>query len=798
MTKIRFTTRLALLMGLASTLLLWLALDLGFLPDERRAKQDEWQRYSQVVAQNVAHVVQEQQLDTLPLLLNLATSQYPEIESIAILDTQGSVIVASYDHPSAAQQADGSGVGMVTADIVPEQSIWGRVQLVYRPEGSSWFGQALRYPVPLLLFFGSASTLMSWFLIEQMFKYLNPVSVIPLRVRSALDNLAEGLVFVEPTGTIIYANQAFGQLINTEGSQVLGSNIEQFPWSPVGPGEAGFELPWVKCQRELGAVCGMVLELDLVPSEGPKKYRVNASPIFANDSKKLRGVLISFDDVTLLQNRKVELGQIVNTLRKSRDEIAQQNEQLQFLANYDHLTNCFNRRSFWAQYEELWRATSKDQLNIIMIDIDKFKLINDRYGHAAGDEVLENTGRLLREVVGDSGLVFRYGGEEFALLIPDADVEHAARVAWKIHEQFQWQKHEDLNITASLGLSNRQFGAVDLQDLLDQADQCLYAAKRQGRNTVVRFDQCDDLQPVASMEDLDELSWSANIEYSTVTGLLSALAFRCQATAEHSMRVSDLSVAIGRNLLTKRNLYRLEICALLHDIGKIGVPDAILHKPGKLTDDEWEVMKRHDEMAVEIIRSSFASEEVAEIIHCHQRKFNSGTGEGSQGSRLPLESRIIAVCDAFDSMIYDHVYRPRVSTQQAIRELQRCSPEQFDPDVVELLADYVESPTFQNTWKNKVINSLPMSGSAMENQLNKLNEAIEAEDVGMIREVVDSLKTDLDPLDSSQISVAAKKLENAISSQNKEFDQIAELAHEMIDLYGSPHPATVQSHDTVA
>ena len=269
-------------------------------------------------------------------------------------------------------------------------------------------------------------------------------------------------------------------------------------------------------------------------------------------------ILISFDDVTLLQNRKVELGQIVNTLRKSRDEIAQQNEQLQFLANYDHLTNCFNRRSFWAQYEELWRATSKDQLNIIMIDIDKFKLINDRYGHAAGDEVLENTGRLLREVVGDSGLVFRYGGEEFALLIPDADVEHAARVAWKIHEQFQWQKHEDLNITASLGLSNRQFGAVDLQDLLDQADQCLYAAKRQGRNTVVRFDQCDDLQPVASMEDLDELSWSANIEYSTVTGLLSALAFRCQATAEHSMRVSDLSVAIGRNLLTKRNLYRLE------------------------------------------------------------------------------------------------------------------------------------------------------------------------------------------------------------------------------------------------
>ena len=147
--------------------------------------------------------------------------------------------------------------------------------------------------------------------------------------------------------------------------------------------------------------------------------------------------------------------------------------KLQFLANYDHLTNCFNRRSFWAQYEELWRVTRHDQLSIIMIDIDKFKLINDRYGHAAGDEVLERTGRLLREVVGESGFVFRYGGEEFAILIPDQDVERAAQLAWEIHGQFQSQKHVDLNITASLGLSNRQFGAMDLQHMLDQADQCL-------------------------------------------------------------------------------------------------------------------------------------------------------------------------------------------------------------------------------------------------------------------------------------------------------------------------------------
>ena len=164
---------------------------------------------------------------------------------------------------------------------------------------------------------------MSWFLIEQMFKYLNPINVIPLRVRSALDNLVEGLVFVEPSGTIIYANMAFGQLIGENDKMVVGANIDGFQWSHSASGTSSEPLPWIQCQIERSAVCGVVLELDL--NNGSKKYRVNASPIFANDSRKLKGVLVSFDDVTSLQNKKVELGQIVTTLRKSRDEIARQN-----------------------------------------------------------------------------------------------------------------------------------------------------------------------------------------------------------------------------------------------------------------------------------------------------------------------------------------------------------------------------------------------------------------------------------------------------------------------------------------
>ncbi len=766
-------------MGLASTLILWLAVDLRFLPNADSSQSVQRHNFGETVASNAVGLIEDQDAMMLQKLVNLAVAQNSEIQSVGILGPDGSYLAKTTGHAAHWAASSGADRDRVMIDVVKNRQAVGKVEVLYLPVSSSGFWGVLQYPFSLLLFFGCASTLVCWFLIEQMFKYLNPINVIPLRVRSALDNLAEGLVFVEPSGTIIYANQAFGKLFGEINKFAVGSKIADLRWSFPDETVAN-EFPWIQCQLEQRAVCGVVVELEL--DNCPKKYRVNASPIFTNDSKKLRGVLVSFDDVTSLQNKKAELGEIVQTLRKSRDEIARQNEKLQFLANYDHLTNCFNRRSFWAQYEELWKMTPHDKLSIIMIDIDKFKLINDRYGHAAGDEVLEATGTLLRDVVGRSGSVFRYGGEEFAVLLPDLDVEEAAGLAWGIHEKFQSQKHVDLDITASLGLSNRSFGAMDLQHMLDQADQCLYAAKRKGRNTVVRFDKCQDLQPVSSVDEIDDTNLSANIEYSTVTGLLSALAFRCQATAEHSMRVSDLSVAIGRNLLTKRNLYRLEICALLHDIGKIGVPDAILHKPGELTPEEWEVMQRHDEIAVEIIRSSFASEEVAQIIQSHRREYSTDPEVNStDGLRpIPLESRIIAVCDAFDSMIYDHVYRRGISAAEAVRELQRCSPEQFDPNVVELLADYVESPTFKNTWSAKVADSNQVENESVENPLDRLCEAIDAADVGEIREALRLLKIDAEQSGSPVVSTATRKLDEAIADHHIDFDQIGELASEVL------------------
>ena len=163
---------------------------------------------------------------------------------------------------------------------------------------------------------------------------------------------------------------------------------------------------------------------------------------------------------------------------------------------------------------------------------------------------------------------------------------------------------------------------------------------------------------------------------------------------------------------------------------------------------------------------------------------------------IPLESRIIAVCDAFDSMIYDHVYRRGVSTEEAVRELQRCSPRQFDPDVVELLADYVGSATFQNTWLAKVADSKISRDDDLEQHLNSLSEAIEAEDVEKIRNIVDLLKLDAEHAESPVISAATQRLNEAITVRNAEFDQIIELANEVMDLCGSTRNSVAQPVDS--
>jgi len=433
----------------------------------------------------------------------------------------------------------------------------------------------------------------------------------------------------------------------------------------------------------------------------------------------------------------------------------------------------------------------------MILDVDHFKAVNDNHGHSTGDEVLKAMGDLLRNEVGNNGLVCRYGGEEFVVLMPKLTVDEFVIEANKLRKVIEQTEACGINFTASFGVSCRHFKPMDPQHMLDQADESLYIAKRHGRNQVVRYDERDQYEIV---ENEPETANESEIPYSAVTGLLSALSFRCSNTAQHSIRVANICVKVGGQLMSRRELYRLEIAALLHDIGKIGVPDSILHKPGKLTENEWEVMRKHDDIGVEIVRNAFASEFVTGAIeshhYCSSARMESGNANILNMS-IPLAARIINVCDAYDSMTNDQIYRKAMKPEEALNEILANSPRQFDPQVVVVLASIIEQEI-----EHPETNSLDShdefgarSAAAIGQHIEELYEAIELEDVERLQSVVDQLK--IDATEAKRVTDAANRLDDALKNSDEDLESVLSLANEVMKICRSTRSKFVESVGTI-
>ena len=689
----------------------------------------------------------------------------------------------------------------IEVEILANGRQWGLLQVAYAKSGNTGFLGLLVFPIGLVAFVGASMTLLTWGVLTKTFRYLNPSKVVPDRVKSALDTLAEGLVLIAPNGEIVHANEAFAKIVMLGDSDILGGRLEDFDWSNP-DNIPGYEFPWVLCQADKTRVCGEIVQLRTA-NMPVRKFVVNATPIRGGNAT-VRGALVSFDDVTAIENKNAELGKMIHTLRNSRDEVERQNEQLNFLASFDPLTKCLNRRAFFGQFEAHWEKAEDGRLAIMMLDVDHFKAVNDNHGHSVGDDVLRVMGELMHNLIGDRGLVCRYGGEEFVVLVPEVSIEDAMDLAEELRASIEANDETNVRFTASIGVSSRNFGSMDAQHMLDQADESLYTAKRHGRNMVVRFDQRSDYQ-----EEIEEEDVAEQIPYSAVTGLLSALSFRCNVTAQHSLRVADLCVAIGEQLMNSRDLYRLEIAALLHDIGKIGVPDSILNKPGPLTREEWKIMRQHDQIGVEIVRSAFGSEKIANVIASHHYCFQVRTEDQSELEidSIPLAGRIISVCDAFDSMTNDRVYRKAVSRFDALEEIVKNTPGQFDVEVVKLLVTHIQNghQARQQGLVESDVESTGQIGSGqssfgppispcpnVESHIENLYAAIHDEDVSRLKQVVDDLNQD-----SAGVEVlndATQRLDDAMTSENG-IEEVLLLAKEVMDVCRANRSITVQNEE---
>jgi diguanylate cyclase (GGDEF)-like protein len=324
----------------------------------------------------------------------------------------------------------------------------------------------------------------------------------------------------------------------------------------------------------------------------------------------------------------------------------------------DGLTGLGNRRALLTDLERaIARATSARPYVCVLLDLDGFKAYNDAFGHPAGDELLARLGQRLSEVVEEHGVAYRLGGDEFCLLAR-CPADGPERITAAAHAALM-ESGEAFAVTSSVGVVLIPDDAQAAADVLQVADRRMYADK--GRR-------------------------SSSAGHQSRAVLLRILREREPNLHDHLVGVGELALAVGRHFdMTAEELDELARAAELHDIGKIAIPEEILHKPGALDPDEWAFVRRHTVIGERILGAAPALRPVARLVRStHERYDGSGYPDGLAGDQIPLGSRIVAVCDAYQAMVADRPYRLALSPEEAVAELRRNAGSQFDPAVVDV------------------------------------------------------------------------------------------------------------------
>jgi diguanylate cyclase (GGDEF)-like protein/PAS domain S-box-containing protein len=799
MRRLRFSAASRVSIGVTClTLSLILAAQgLGIIPSPSDAALKGRKQLCESLAIQCSLAAQRGATDELQMTTRTIVERDSDIQSVGLRQVDGKLLMKLGEHDTLWKNADASKSTPthVRVPIFEDDKQWGTLEVVFRPLHEGGILGWIKDPaIALIAFFAVAGFFGYAFYLSRMLRHLDPSSVIPDRVKTMLNTLAEGVVVIDKQSRVVLANDAFAATVGRSTIDLQGAAMTELQWTEPQSDELAKDFPWLESLKKGSTHTGIRLGLK-DEAQTPRTFRVNCTPIHGGDGTT-RGALATFDDVTTIEEKSARLRQMLEMLQQSRDEINRQNQELQALATTDPLTSCMNRRSFFAAFETQWSSAKRynHALACVMVDVDFFKRINDRHGHSVGDQVLRHVASLLRQLARDTDLVCRYGGEEFCILLPQIGLEGAHQAAERFRTGIESKECAGIKITASLGVSAIELNARDPQSLLDQADKALYYAKRSGRNKSVRFDQLPEGFEIDKSKDNSRDAHAAQhanepampIPFHAVTALMSALAHRDAATAEHSQRVADLCVATAKGLVGINDCFLLEVAAMLHDIGKLGVPDAILLKPGALTEDEWKIMRTHDQMGVEIISAAFGSSALTDIVRTHHAWF-SGNPENPghpTGRDIPLGARILTIADAFDAMVSDRPYHRPKNREQAFAELRRCAGKQFDPELVERLIAAV-----QGSGQNRAAGSLSVSQQTalrIRLEIERLACALDERDLSMLGAMANRIAAVATKDGMPQIASVATTLEKTASAQN-DLEGVLKLTNELLELCRSSH-----------
>ncbi len=419
---------------------------------------------------------------------------------------------------------------------------------------------------------------------------------------------------------------------------------------------------------------------------------LTAITTFSDESGQGRARELSFREVTFLESMAAVLSM---ALKNASLYAAIENK-----ARRDPLTNLFNRGYFEECIRRDFELCRHDSLSLLMISFDDFHLYNELYGTTEGDRILRRFGEQLTALVGPRGTVARYGGKDFAVSLPFCTASVAETLArqardWLRYEVSSAPEKTKKFLTFSAGICAYPVSAASVEELFTYANMAVYTAKSNGKNRVVLYDPEQNRQDTDS--NFQEKRALADNCAATIYALTAAIDAKDHYTFNHSNNVAEYASVLAAAIpLNAEHVEIIRQAGLLHDIGKIGIPEAILSKTTRLTKEEYEVMKQHVEGSIAMIRYLPSLDYVIpSAIGHHERWDGKGYPRGIAGETIPIGARCLCLADSFDAMVSKRSYKEAMSVEQALQEIRRNLGTQFDPDLGLLFIRLVEEGRIQ-------------------------------------------------------------------------------------------------------
>ncbi|MBK5246453.1 MAG: diguanylate cyclase [Peptostreptococcaceae bacterium] len=460
-------------------------------------------------------------------------------------------------------------------------------------------------------------------------------------LKATLESIGDAVISCDNNANIIFLNRIAELLTGWDKNEVVGKPIEEI-FNIANESTKQKSENIIKKVLLSGKITELADYTILINKDGIEMpIEDSAAPIYQENGEMVGAVLV-FRDVT-------------DKRRSLRN--------IEYLSYHDGLTGLYNRRFY---EEELKRMDNQRNLplSLIMGDINGLKLINDSFGHEVGDELLKKTANVISKVCQSNDVYARIGGDEFIIILPNSNADDAAKVIERIQCYLKMEDFQGLEVSVSLGCETKTDIEQDINNIYKNTEDHL------NRHKVYE---------------------SSSMRKKTIDLITNTLYAKNGRELIHSKNVSILAEALAKKMeFSEDDVNMMRLVGLMHDIGKIGIPDTILNKEGKLTMEEYDKIKKHPEIGYRILSSvnEFSAMSECALEH-HERWDGTGYPQGLRGKEIKIEARMIAICDAFDAMATLRTYRDVVSQKDTIKEIKRCAGSQFDPDIVEVFIDMI-------------------------------------------------------------------------------------------------------------